>query len=395
MTRIGQVVNGLDRWFDAMRVEWPSSGYGGPVVHWWNHCLAYRGAGLDWRYEGIVAGYLTLHEKTDDQRWLAQAIRAGNDLLAGQLPNGHFRNSLFEQNPGEGGTPHEAAGDVALLLLSQRLRGRNPSAAGRYLEAARRNLESYWFGALWHAPSATLWDRPGIASFVPNKAATFLEAVLLLADLTGERELVERYAVPTGRAILSMQVRDATTRLDGAIAQNRLGARVVAAYYPLYIARCVPPLLALYAETGGAELRDGALAAARFVARVREPDGGYPQVLYGNSTRNRHPRWVAGAGDIVRALIAANQFGAEIDITPTVGWILRGVRPDGHIATAEGFGRVVPLISRADRFADDLGVVGWCDKAFRALTAIVAPAMVSESGEITVSGPTVPIKVMR
>ena len=47
--RITAAVLGLDRWFDAMRTTWPTPGYGGPVVHWWNHCLVYRGAGLDWR----------------------------------------------------------------------------------------------------------------------------------------------------------------------------------------------------------------------------------------------------------------------------------------------------------------------------------------------------------
>ena len=35
--RVTATVLGLDRWFDAMRVDWPSPGYGGPVVHWWNH----------------------------------------------------------------------------------------------------------------------------------------------------------------------------------------------------------------------------------------------------------------------------------------------------------------------------------------------------------------------
>ncbi len=58
-----------------MRVDWPTPGYGGPVVHWWNHSLAYQGAGLDWRYEGIIDGYLS--SGGDRQAKLAREGRCG------------------------------------------------------------------------------------------------------------------------------------------------------------------------------------------------------------------------------------------------------------------------------------------------------------------------------
>jgi hypothetical protein len=364
---IPAAVLGLDRWFETTRVEWPTPGYGGPVIHWWNHCLAYRGTGLDWRYEGIMDGYLTLWRRTGDRSWLAKAIRAGEDLRIGQRADGHFTNSRFELNPGVGGTPHEAACDIALLLLAKELRTTSDSRAGVYLAAAQRNLSAYWIGRLWHAPSATPWDAVGVPSFVPNKAATFIEAILLLHELTGDNELIERYAMPTGKHILAMQVRQPRDALDGAIAQNRFGDRVVASYFPLYVARCVPALLRLAAATGVDLFRDGALAAAAFVDRVRHPDGGLPQVLYASGRRNRWPCWMAGAGDVVRALDSARERGLEVDSAATISWILRGVRGDGRIAAAEGFGRLVPGISRRDRTCDEIGVVGWCDKAFRAL----------------------------
>ena len=155
-TAIWDAITGLDAWFDSMRVEWPSPGYGGPVVHWWNHSLAYQGAGFDWRYEGIVAGYLTLWQRTGDIAWREKAIRAGNDLVEAQLPDGHFRNSAFELNPGTGGTPHEAAADVALLLLARELRSEIDGPRDRFLHAAVHNLEAYWLEMLWHEPTATL-----------------------------------------------------------------------------------------------------------------------------------------------------------------------------------------------------------------------------------------------
>jgi hypothetical protein len=367
---IDDAVHGLDRWFDSQRVAWPTPGYGGPVVHWWSHSLAFQGAGLDWRYEGIVAGYLTLYRSSGEPRWLDKAIQAGQDLADGQLLDGHFQNSGFERNPETGGTPHEAAADVALLLLALELRESQPVVSQRFRDAARLNLDEYWLGKLWHGPSMTLWDRPGVPSFVANKAATFVDALLLLSEVTHDDELVERYAIPTADRILDMQLTRPGELLDGAIAQNWYRDEMVHAYFPLYIARCIPPLLRLSELTGDLRYRDSAAAATRFLLRVRDPDGGFAQVLYQDGRRNRFPRWVAGAGDIVRALLAAMSVVEETEVTPTVGWILRGVRDDGRIVAAEGFGRVIPGLSRRDRSLDEIGVVGWCDKAFRALAQL-------------------------
>jgi hypothetical protein len=372
---ISNAVIGLDRWFDSMRVDFPTPGYGGQVVHWWNHCLAYRGSGLDWRYEGIIDGYLTLWQRCGDRRWLDKACRAGDDLLGGQLHDGRFVNSQFELNPGDGGTPHEAAADVGLLLLARTLREAEDPAADRYLAGAQRNLEWYWLGQLWHEDTGTLWDSPNTPSFVPNKAATFIEAMLLLAELTADQTVIAKYAIPTAEHILKMQVDRPGGGLNGAIAQNRFGDRVVESYFPLYIARCIPALLQLTSETGDDRYQSAAQKAATFVVRVRESDGGLPQVLYSNRRINRNPRWIAGAGDVVRALDLAAESGAEVDSAPTIDWILRGVRDDGRIATADGFGRILPILSRRDRFADELGVVGWADKAFRALTRYADPNM--------------------
>lgn len=366
---VTHAVLGLDRWLESMRVDWPTPGYGGPVVHWWNHSLAYQGAGLDWRYEGIIDGYLTLWRTSDAPVWLDRAMRAGDDLVEGQRPDGHFINSQFELNPGTGGTPHEAAADVGLLLLAQALSERDPIASGRYLATAQRNLETYWFGQLWHEPTRTLRDGLDGVTFVPNKACTFIEAVVLLAELTGDDTLLERYALPTAEHVLAMQVHAPGDRLDGAIAQNRFGDRIVASYFSIYIARCVSALTRLAILTSDARYRTAVHAVIAFLQRTREPDGGLPMVLYPEARANRFPRWIAGVGDVLRAYDVARDLGSTAGSNPTLRWILRGARPDGRIATAEGFGRIVPLVSRREASIGDIGIVGWCDKAFRALAS--------------------------
>ncbi|MCK4726399.1 MAG: hypothetical protein KAT29_11370, partial [Anaerolineales bacterium] len=143
---IREVVYGIEQWLDSMRVP---GGYSGPVVHWWDDSLVYQGPGLDWRYEGIILGYLNLWVKTGDHRWLLKAQRAGDDLIAGQLPSGNFRNSRFELNPGTGGTPHEAACDLALLRLARALRDIGDDSWGIYKESACWNIQDFYLKCMW------------------------------------------------------------------------------------------------------------------------------------------------------------------------------------------------------------------------------------------------------
>jgi len=159
----------LDAWFDTMR---GSGGYGGPVSHWWQQSLVYTGTGLDWRYEGIIAGYIQLWERTNDELWLLKARRAGDDLVSEQFENGHFPASSFEINPATAGTPHEAACDVGLLLLALSMQKAGRSGWEAYLTCAERNLRLFYIEQLWNADVQYFGDSPHTLSFVPNKAAT-------------------------------------------------------------------------------------------------------------------------------------------------------------------------------------------------------------------------------
>ena len=146
----------------------------------------------------------------------------------------------------------------------------------------------------------------------------------------------------------------------------------MAKFFPYYIVRCVPGLLAGYALSHEARYAEAARQAAQFVARTRYPDGSFPQVIYPGEKVNRYPQWIAGAGDIARALSMARQAGVEFDEATTLGWLLKGRRADGGFHTAQGFGRATPG-GRRDDSRDGLSVCGWADKAFRYLTSRVRP----------------------
>ena len=329
---IAVAISRLDAWLDAMRGP---DGYGGPVAHWWSDSLLYCGAGLDWRYEGMICGYVTLSQRTRDERWLAKARRAGDDLVSGQLRDGRYRNSGFERNPGAGGTPHEAAADLALLVLASALRDADQTGWDAYLEAAERNLVEHQIGSLWTEQDHQFSD--GHRAFVPNKAATIIEALCRLAELTGDREYVERYVGPTADSIVGHQVREPGRAVVGAISQSTIDDRRMDQFFPYYIARCIPGLVAAHRALEDPRYLEAALLAAAFVVRSRDEDGGSPQVVYRDGRFNRYPRWIAAAGDIIKALELLTPLGLDVDVHPTTAWLLAGQLPTGAVRIAEGF----------------------------------------------------------
>lgn len=356
----------LDAWLETMRGP---GGYGGPVAHWWRQGFLYTGSGLDWRYEGIIAGYLALWERTGEERWLDRARRAGDDLVEGQLDSGHFAASAFEMNPATGGTPGEAACDVGLLLLARALRARGDPAWESYAVTAEHNLRAFYLGKLWDPEARALRDGPGAPSFVPNKAATACDALFMLAELRADACWADQYALPTLDRILDYQVRDGGA-MDGAIAQNSIGAKLVEKYFPFYMARCVPALLRGYQWSGEERYADAALAALRFIARRIYPDGSLPAVVYRGGRANRYPGWVAGLGDVLRAADLARPYGFDGNLSATRERMLAGQDASGGIQTATGFAaQAGSRMPDLPDLRDLLHVTGWSAMAFRYLTS--------------------------
>lgn len=379
MSDLAQVVANLEAWLETMRAAPGSAapGYGGPVVHWWQNCLQFTGAGLDWRYEGIIDGYLTLWRRTGEPRWLNKARRAGDDLVSGQLESGNYRHSSFELNPTSGGTPHEAAADVALLRLALALRAAGDDGWRPYAAAAENNLRCFYIERRWR--SGRFWDNPGHTAFVPNKACTLAEALFVWGELRQTDAPIVQYALPTLRRVLALQVKE-NGRLHGGIAQAEQNGRVVHAYFPYYVARCIPALLLAYDFSGEPAWRTAALDAFAFVARFIDDRGLLPQVVYPRGM-NRYPQWLAPLGDVLRvaALLQAATGETLPELRPTQQALLAAQLPTGGMAAGRGFGAQVNQRfsdNDAPDFRDCIPVAGWSDKAFRYLAAQV-PAQAS------------------
>lgn len=349
-----------------------TGGYGGPVAHWWRDSLHYTGPGLDWRYEGIVTGYLNLFNQTKDDLWLQKARQAGDDLVYGQISTGNFHNSAFEINPQCGGTPHEAACDLALLQLASTMREHGYTGWQQYADCAAQNIERFILGILWDREYKFLQNTAYDPSFVPNKAATVVELLLLWSELIGDEATISTYCLPILDKIVASQIKAPNSAADGAIPQALIGSVANERYFPYYIARCIPALLQGYQISGTSRYLQSAQAAMRFILRYQQPDGAFPQVVYRHGTRiNHYPQWIAGVGDILRAMTLLKSFVDPAQIESSLTWLLNGQQANGSIRTARGFASQVnqrapvPLPD----FRDLLGVCGWTDKAFRYLTS--------------------------
>ena len=232
-------IEAIDKWFESTRT---SRGYGGPIVHWWESCLGFTGAMADWRYEGIVCGYLNLYRRTDDEKWLQKAVRAGEDLLMAQRLDGCFDCSSFQRGPISGGTPHEAAVDIALLELASCLKDLGKSSWKNYAESAKRNIEDYHLKSL--ASFNGFVDQPGSQVVVSNKNATILEALLLAEQTIGCD--YSTYITLATNAVLSAQ----STFLDSYGGDIHYGSSPHFLITGIYTARSVSAVIRLYRLKG-------------------------------------------------------------------------------------------------------------------------------------------------
>ena len=373
--KIAESIAKLDKWLDTMRCP---GGYGGPVSHWWESSFIYTGVEVDWRYEGIITGYLNIYQKTGAQGWLEKAIRGGEDVVRNQLPSKKFLNSSFQHGPIEGGTPHEAAVDIALLELAKTLKRQGDDRWKKYFKSAEENIKTYLIGELWNGKG--FMDQSWESTLVPNKNATALEALVLYSELSGKN--LFKYIYPATQVILGSQVLKGE-RFGGVIHR---GTKEHELTIGVYTARCVSGLARLYNFNQDEGCLERIEFAVEFLKTLVTEKGTYFG-HYKNGSMIKCPVWISPSGDVLRALILAMDLGIKVKKgikTLLVKAILSNQYRSGGIRTAFGFadkGSTQEYDGLPD-FRDVLPVVGWCDKVFRALSILLEEAQTLPNVEI-------------
>ena len=354
-------------WLSTMRTE---QGYWGPVTHYWQDCFQYLGVSPDWKYEGLIAGFLQLYEKTGKEEYLQQATRCGQDILQTQGSNGCFFNSHFENNPSlyQGSTPHEAAACIGLLLLADALR-RNNLAWQPYFTAVKKNLEQYHMKVLYDSQAKTfLQDKHDEKHYhVPNKIATIVELLYLYTDFTNDKKYLP-IIQDSVNYIISLQAQE---QFPGAIYQTEAKKQIIT----FYVARCIPSLFLHYQRSGYEPALSAALAAREFILTMKLKEGGFAfgYLLDNNGTWQKYTYqvFIAGAGDILRALFLLRDH-APFNVED-IRWLLLQQHVNGSFPTSLGMAaKNTPAeIVSEKSWKDVLPVVGWNDKTFRFLTMVL------------------------
>jgi len=350
MNSAGKALANLTAWLATMRQV---GGYGGPVPHWWGSSYRYAGPAMDWRYEGLLAGFAELWRRTGQPQWRQLLVVAATDVVSAQREDGSLLASQFEANPGSLGTPHEAACAAGLLTAARALdRPDWVAAAGRILDNLVANL--------WDGEGFT--DRPHVPGRVPNKLATLAEALLLYVEATGSEQYVP-LAEAALRDVLRLQVKRPAVPAGAVHQQAGRHGGGDGRFFPYYNARVVAGLVTAARVLGVSRYQSAAEAIGEFLAHIEDPDGSFPQVVYEGWKQAPTPRWVAGTADILRAFYLVGR-------PPSASAIRRvwdGQLTSGGFRSAEGFGGTQGALASAllPDYRDVTPAVGWSDKVLR------------------------------
>jgi len=369
MHKIENKISSNISWLQSMKQK---GGYGGPVVHYWQDCLRYIGPGTDWRYEGLVQAFLELHKKTGQEEFLSLAIECGDFLVGSQQCNGTFFNSGFEANPtfSKGSTPHDSTVNTTLLKLASALKEKELQWE-KYYQSAMKNYRQFHLGKLFIKQKGLFAQYPKENAarvpnaFVPNKMASIIEMLLEMNNISKDNELV-KLAVKNAEFILKMQETEISS---GGIFQANNKNKIIT----IYNARCVPPLLKLFDETGNYKLLESALLVCKFIKKMENPEGGFDFGYLksgGELKKFRFPVFIAGSSEIIRALIEAKKYDSSIKVKgKNTDFILENMLRSGGIKTSQGMllKNSEETKIRGESWRDVLPATGWNDKALRLL----------------------------
>lgn len=359
---VAQALGQLENWLATMRGD---GGYYGPVVGLRGTAMGWCGPGHDWRWEGLLDGWVARHRRTGSPVYLERVTQALTDLRQAQQANGTFRNSYFENNPFEGGMPYEPAMMAAVLRAVRYLQEQQKPCPVGTTAMIERFVEQRLIKELWNKVLRTFnsWLQSDFEVYSPPAVAAIVETLCDYAELTGTESRVAPYLEGAAASLLHSQLQKGP--LAGALpVSNREGASAS----PYLAARCLPALVRLHRRSGETPLAAAADALTDFVAKAWLPTGGLPFMVYANRPPRTAPLFIGAAAGTLVALDRAGRLEDAAALAP-LRWLLARQTASGAFDTAVGFGTGAPAPARPD-WRDVLPVCGWADKVYDLLTRL-------------------------
>lgn len=361
----------LESWLETLH---GAGGYYGPAVGMRGTALSWCGPAHDWRWEGLLDGWVARHCRTAEPVYLDRIEQAFRDLHPAQLADGSFRNSCFELNPCEGGMPHEPAVIAAVLRAGRYLREQGRAWPEGTATMVERFVEERLIKALWNKTLRTFnnWLQSDFELYSPPAVASAVEVLLAYGDLTGTTERWAPYVADAAESLLKSQFRDGP--LAGALPVSSADR---ASASPFLAARCLPALTLLQGRTGDARFSEACDALAGFVKRGFRPEGGIVCMVYAGRPNRAAPLYTGATAGTLLALDRTARM-EEAQMNAQVDWLLSRQSDAGGFDTAVGFGQGLPQRDPPD-WRDALPVCGWAAMAYALLAHRVAESTVPQA----------------
>jgi len=352
-TAISASLARLESWFSSVRDE---DGYYGPSIGANGWTMAFCGPAFDWRYEGILRAYASRYEATGKsvyRDFIEQDVEA---IVRAQWRNGCFSVSHFENNPCEGGMPHEPAMLSGVCRVIPFLETWGYAGLSRAYDAVEKYITEYLIRQLWNKTLRTFncWPTSDFVSYNPHCVASVLELLIRYAALTDSWNRFESYIVESGRSILAVQIAEGPLR-GGIPATSNERDRV----YPYWAVRCLPAIRLLAAKTQCPDYIAALSLMKGFLSPWSADVTAYPHVLWADRPPRALPFLVGAGADSIMRLLDAELMDRE-EALRQAQRLLPYQLPTGAFRTAVGFGGR----KRTCDWRDIVPVCGWLDKIY-------------------------------
>jgi len=347
--------------------------YNGYVVHRHDLKRMFKIHDTPWSQGPIINGYLNLYLKTENSKWLQEAIQAA-DLQCERLhKSGKYIYAGFEDDRFSS-LVHNSLANCALLDLAKVLIDEgNDENAQRYLKIVKDNIDLYIIGVLWDENFAAFkfseidYYTPNVTRFVVNMNSVAVESLIKLSILTGEKKYQE-YAMRVGEWILTEQIESTDTE-NGGINYSQVQPRVLISIYTALAMRGLDDLFSITKDHRYLKMMK---KAAIHLKNLVDPETKlfYHAIINGKIVK--YPQFVAGAGIILKALDDTEKLtGEKYNYQNTFNAILERQFPNGGLQNFVGYNTFENCRLNGNKdevWEDKVPVMGWNAHMFEFLT---------------------------